>query len=262
MSAVIAMGKFAGHELLLGQVNLLFAVIAAGALLALRSRHDKTAGALIALAVIVKPYAVLFLPWLAAVRRSAFVLASACVVGALVLPIVVYGAATTMNLHLEWWTVVRDSTAPNLLNQDNVSLAAMYAKWLGTGTLAAQLALLTSVLLIAVLIVVCVRRNGTRFPEGLEGSLLLTIIPLLSPQGWDYVFVISTPAIVLVVNYIDRFPSGVRAVVTMAIATIGLSLFDVMGRANYTAFMSWSPITVCYLVVIAALVSLRVRGIA
>jgi hypothetical protein len=261
-AAVIAMGKFFGHELLLGQVNLLFAVIAASALLAMRPRQDTLAGALIALAVIVKPYAVLFLTWLAAVRRHAFFAATACVGAALVLPIAVYGAATTVDLHSQWWAVVRDSTAPNLLNQDNVSIAAMYAKWLGMGTLASRLTVLTAVALIAAVIVVCVRRRGVAFPESLEGSLMLTTIPLLSPQGWDYVFLVSTPAVVLILNYIDRFPIGMRAVVMAAIATIGLSLFDVMGRTNYAAFMAWSPITVCYLVVTAALVSLRVRGIA
>ena len=39
-----------------------------------------------------------------------------------------------------------------------------------------------------------------------RGRLLLTLIPLLSPQGWDYVFLVSTPAIMLLVNYEDRLP--------------------------------------------------------
>ncbi len=261
-AAVVTMGKFFGHELLLGQVNLLFGVVATGALLALRSRHDRTAGTLVAIAVVVKPYAVLFLPWLAAVRRQAFLAAMVCVIGALALPTVVYGVTTTVDLHAQWWRVVRDSTAPNLLNQDNVSVAAMYAKWLGPGTLAARLASMTGVALIAVAAFVFWRRRGTDFPEGLEGSFVLTLIPLLSPQGWDYVFLISTPAIVFVVNYADRLPVALRVLAIAAIAAIGLSLFDVMGRANYATFMSWSVTTVCYFVVIAALVSLRVRGVA
>ena len=41
-------------------------------------------------------------------------------------------------------------------------------------------------------------RRGLSFPEGLEAALLLTCIPLLSPQGWDYVFLVSTPAVVLI----------------------------------------------------------------
>jgi hypothetical protein len=261
-AAAVTMGKFFGHELLLGQVNLLFGVVATSALLALRTRHDNAAGALVALAVVVKPYAVLFMPWLAAVRRQAFLAAMIGVIGALALPIVAYGVATTVDLHAQWWRIVRDSTAPNLLNQDNVSVAAMYAKWLGPGTLAARLAAATSVALIAIVVILFLRRRGTDFPEGLEGSLVLTLIPLLSPQGWDYVFLISTPAIVFVVNYADRLPVVLRLLAIAAIAAVGLSLFDVMGRTNYATFMSWSVITVCYFVVIAALASLRIRGIA
>jgi len=261
-AAVIAMAKFFGHELILGQVNLLFGVIATSALLALRTHRDDAAGVLVALAVVVKPYAVLFLPWLAAGRRRAFLTATASVIATLALPAVVYGVASTIDLHLQWWHAVRESTAPNLLNQDNVSIAAMYAKWLGPGRLAARLAAITGAVLIAVAAFVWMRRRGTVFPEGLEGSLLLTLIPLLSPQGWDYVFLISTPAIVFVVNYADRLPTVLRIGAIAAIAAIGLSLFDIMGRANYAAFMSWSAITICYLVVIAALVSLRVRGVA
>ena len=261
-AAMVAMGKFFGHELILGQMNLLFGVIATAALLALRSRRDTTAGALIALAVVVKPYALLFLPWLAAGRRRAFVTATAGVIGAVVIPAVVYGATSTLDLHTQWWRVVRDSTAPNLLNQDNVSIAAMFAKWLGPGTLASRLAAVTAVVLVSVAAFVRMRRGRTEFPEGLEGSLLLTLIPLLSPQGWDYVLLISTPAIVFVANYADRLSPVLRVGAIAAVATIGLSLFDLMGRANYATFMSWSVITVCYGVVIGALVSLRVRGVA
>ena len=93
-AAVIAMAKFFGHELILGQVNLLFGVIATSALLALRTQRDDAAGVLVALAVVVKPYAVLFLPWLAAGRRRAFLTATASVIATLALPAVVYGAAS------------------------------------------------------------------------------------------------------------------------------------------------------------------------
>ena len=53
-------------------------------------------------------------------------------------------------------------------------------------------------------------------------------------------FLISTPAIVFVVNYADRLPVALRVLAIAAIVAIGLSLFDVMGRANYATFMSWS----------------------
>ena len=81
------------------------------------------------------------------------------------------------------------------------------------------------------------------FPEGLEGALLLTLMPLLSPQGWDYVFLIATPAIVFLVNYVDLLPRPCACVTIAAVATIGFSLFDLMGRTAYYAFMRLSFIS-------------------
>ena len=43
---------------------------------------------------------------------------------------------------------------------------------------------------------------------------------------------------------------------------IGLSLFDLMGRTAYYAFMRMSIISLCFFVVIAGLVMLRLRKVA
>jgi hypothetical protein len=260
---VIAMGKFYGHELVLGQVNLLLGAVVAAATLALRRNLDASAGALLAVAVVVKPYAALFLPWIAAVRRWRAV--SAATAGgliALVLPVPAYGLRGTIDLHKAWWATVTESTAPNLLNQDNVSLAAMFAKWLGPGPTAATLATGAALALLAVAMLVFTKRGDVRAPESMEAALLLTLLPLLSPQGWDYVFLLSTPAVVILANYHDWLPGWLRVVSVIAIATIGLSLFDILGRARYAAFMAWSIITVCFLVVVGVLVWLRIRRIA
>lgn len=263
VSVIVTMGKFFGHELILGQVNLLFGAITVSALLALKAGRNELAGALIALAIVVKPYAAIFLPWLAADRRWRATLAAlAGLAAALALPLTRYGFDRAVALHGEWWQTVTGSTAPNLLNQDNVSIAAMFAKWLGPGSVASWLSVALAALLLLVAAFVITRRRGVVFPEGLEGSLLLTLIPLLSPQGWDYVFLIATPAVVYVVNYREHLPRGLRILVLAALATIGLSLFDVLGRANYARFMALSVITICFFVVIAGLVTLRLRRVA
>jgi hypothetical protein len=260
---LLTMSKFFGHELILGQVNLLFGVVAVSSLLALKAQRDAFAGALIALAIVVKPYALIFLPWLAGQRRRRATLAAiGGLAAALALPLIGYGFNRTVTLHREWWQTVTGSTAPNLLNQDNVSIAAMFAKWLGPGATASWMSVVAAVVLLLAAGYVITRRGGIEFPEGLEGSLLLTLIPLLSPQGWDYVFLIATPAVVYVVNYRDQLPRGLRMVTFAALATIGLSLFDILGRANYARFMALSVITICFFVVIAALVALRVRRVA
>jgi hypothetical protein len=259
----VLMAKFYGHELVLGQVNVLFAVVIAAAVLRLAGGRSTSSGLLLALAVVIKPYALLFVPWLAALRAvRALMVMLAGLAGALMLPAAIYGVRGTIALHADWWRTVTESTAPNLLNADNVSLAAMYAKWLGTGTAAAALATATAVALLTVVAGAVVRRRPIARPEGLEASLLLTLIPLLSPQGWDYVFLIATPAIVYVVNHDRDLPSPLRFAAWIALAIVAFTLYDVIGRRLYGRFMAWSAVSVCYLVVVAALATLRWRRVA
>jgi hypothetical protein len=206
---------------------------------------------------------VIFLPWLVARgRRVSIASAIAATALAVALPAVVYGVQGDVELHREWWKTVTTSTAPNLTNADNVSIAAMWAKWIGAGPAATILAVATSLVVLALAAFAWLGRTGLTFPEGLEAALLLTIIPLLSPQGWDYVFLVSTPAIVLLVNYDDRLPPVARLVTRLALGTIALSLYDIMGRRAYGLFMSLSIITVCYFIVIGSLCVLRHRRIA
>lgn len=260
---VVAMAKFLGHELVLGQVNLLLGVVAVLAVVLLRSGREASAGLLIALAIVIKPYAVIFLPWLLVRRKMVSIVSATIALAAvLVLPVPLYGVGGNTALLREWWWTVSRSTAPNLLSPDNVSLAAMYAKWLGPGVMASALAAATSVALLLTAAAVIARRRDQEFPEALEAALLLTLMPLVSPQGWDYVFLVSAPAIMLLVNYEDRLPRPIRRVTALAVAVIAFSIYDVMGRAAYGAFMSLSIISVCYLAVVAALATIRLRRIA
>ncbi len=261
--AIVAMGKFYGHELVLGQVNLLFLFTVLLALVSLNASREAAAGLLLALAVTVKPYAVIFGPWLLARRRWPAVLAFASALAVIAaLPAVLYGVGGTVALHVDWWHTVAGSTAPNLTNADNVSIAGMYAKWLGEGGLVRPLALGTSAALLALTALAFARRAGRPRPHVLEGALILTLVPLLSPQGWDYVFLVSTPAIVLLANYQSRLPAPIRILAAASVLIVGLSLYDVMGRALYARFMALSVVTVCFVIVVVALVTLRVRRIA
>ena len=106
------------------------------------------------------------------------------------------------------------------------------------------------------------RRSGLRAPEALECALLLTLIPLLSPQGWDYVFLIGTPAVMLLIDRLGALPRELKIATAAAIAIAALSIYDLMGRQAYATFMAMSFITICFLVEIAALVTLRFRRVA
>jgi len=262
-ATLVVMLKFYAHELILGQMNLLFAVIVGSAVVALRRGRESLGGAALALALVVKPYAILFAPWIVARRRAASI--AALGIGTIVLltlPAFVYGVAGDVELHRAWWKTVTESTAPNLANADNVSIAAMWAKWIGAGGLATVLSAATGAALLATAVFVFVKRNAIQFPEGLEAALLLTSIPLLSPQGWDYVFLVATPAVMFILNYFTVLPRALRAVSAGALVLIGFTVYDIMGRTAYSTFMMRSVITVCFFAIVGALVAIRTRAAA
>jgi glycosyl transferase family 87 len=259
----LAMAKFYAHELVLGQVNLLFAVLVVLAIVWMRSGKDAAAGLLLALAVVVKPYAMIFAPWLATRRnRTAFLTMAGGLLVLLLLPAARYGWDGNLRLLGDWWHTVTSTTAPNLTNPDNVSLSAMFTRWLGAKSPAPILAAVTGAMLLVLTAIVIAGRGNLPVPETLEGSLLLLLIPLLSPQGWDYVFLIGTPAVMLLVNDLPSLPRGLRVATIVAIAVVALSIYDVMGRTAYSLFMRLSLITVCVVIEIAALIALRFRRAA
>jgi hypothetical protein len=145
---------------------------------------------------------------------------------------------------------------------DNISLASMYAKWFGDGTTAFYATAVTSLLLLTVAGAAIRTRRNAPPQAGLEGGLLLMLTPLLSPQGWDFVLVVSTLAIAWLVNDFDRLPRTLRPLTAVAIAIIGLTLYDLLGRWLLYALLNGGAITVAVLVVVSALIALRPRHAA
>ena len=161
----------------------------------------------------------------------------------------------------DWWHTVTATTAPNLTNPDNISVGSMFVKYLGSGTSATVFAAFVSLALVAAVGVVIAGRGRIDWPEALEGSLLLLLIPVLSPQGWDYVLLISTPAVMLLLDNLTALPRGLRMATGAAIAIAAFAIYDLIGREAYAAFMQLSIITICAIIEAAALVTLRFRRV-
>lgn len=258
--ALVVLGKYYAEDLVLGQINLYLTLIATGAIVAFNRGRETLGGSLIALAVAVKPYAMILLPWLAARGRLRAITAAAIGVAlALLLPAVIYGIDGTISLHREWWRTVTDTTADTLTHSDNVSIASMTTKWFGFGRRATSVAIATTGAVLAVAAMVFLYRRHVRQPDGLEIGFLVLLTPLISPQGWDYVLLVSTPAIVYLANYFDALPRVLWPVTIAALLVIGLTLYDVIGRELLYAAMNISLITVAFLVVIVSLGVLRLR---
>ena len=203
------MGKFYARELFLGQTNILLGVILLGALAAAGRGAVKTSGACLALAVFVKPYALILLPWLMLATGLQGLAAFSVVLAAGVLaPALSYGWSGNIDQMLGWYRTVTDTSAPQLMKEENISFATMWAKWVGPGQGARVMATATSLLAVAVTALIFAWRRRVASPSYLEFGLLLMLVPVLSPQGWDYLLLLSTPAILCIVDRWRDPPSG------------------------------------------------------
>jgi hypothetical protein len=256
-------GKFLVKELAFGQFNLPLALLLIGALIAAQKRRAGLAGALAGAAVFVKPYALVLAPWLVITQgpRALVAMAAAGIAG-LALPVTTYGWDGNIALLQDWYRHVTATTAPNLMVFENISFASMWAKWLEPGNAASRLALVTSALAFGTGLVLLWRRRGVPEPNYLECSFFFLLIPLLSPQGWDYVLLVAMPAYMLLVDRWRDTPWPWRAIAAAGFILTSFAIYDVFGRALYFKLMGWGAQSVGALLMCAALVRMRWRGVA
>jgi hypothetical protein len=203
----------------------------------------------------VLPYLVLKRAWLSAVSAVAFLAV------ALALPSIFYGFSGNLEVLGEWAAALSASTPLLLTSNDNVSVLAFFSKWTTNPTLTWALTGGVLASLGALLVAAIVQGRNAGGTAALEGAMLLVLIPLASPLGWDYTFLMSALAVTLLVNYFFRFPVPARIVLAANFAIIALALSDLLGRPAYSTFMQWSVTTVNFVVVMGYLAYLRFRGV-
>jgi hypothetical protein len=173
-----------------------------------------------------------------------------------------YGWAGNLALASAWYATVTSTTAPNLLFPENISFAAMWAKWIGTGPLAAGLAAASGVAALMLAVVVWRRRAGISRPAYLEVSLLLLLMPLVSPQGWDYVLLAALPGFTCLIDRFKERPRAWQWVTAVGFLLTSLTIFDVLGRQLYFQAMALSVVSVGAVLLAASLAHLRLRALA
>jgi alpha-1,2-mannosyltransferase len=258
------LAKYILHELRLGQINVFVTLMLLASLEALLSspiwRAELIGGALAGTAVAIKPYAGLLVLYLAVTLRWRSVAAAIGALGlCLVLPSAFYGIAGNLAQLRQWASSLFESTPALLTNIDNVSVLAFFTKWLGDPGRAVQATVIVLGTL-AVLTMISIVAGWQRW-DGcvLDGALILTLIPLISPLGWDYTFLMALLAVTLIVNNRSAFAKPIQWLLAANFAIVALALYDTMGRVVYGAFMRWSVTTINFGLVIAALAYLRLR---
>ena len=204
------------------------------------------------------------MPYLAARRRFGSLAGAALGLGiALLLPVLAYGFSGNLTLLGEWWRTVTETTAPNLMDFNNVSAASVFARWLGPGPTASVLA--------AAARPGAAWRRRSGVPDaragrraGAAGSR-----PAAHDDAAHFAagLGLRLPALDAGGDAAGELRAAscrvhCRIVTTIALCAIGFSIWDVIGRPAYQRFMHLSMITICYLVVIGALAVLRQRRVA
>jgi hypothetical protein len=258
----ILVGRLFLRELALGQTNVLLGLMVIGAFGCL-PRRRVVAGVLVGAAVFVKPYALIVLPWLAVTAGAPAVGAAIATIAiGLVLPAAIYGWHGNLELVTGWVRTVTDTTAPNLMLPENVSWASAFAKWMGPGSTASGLALAACAITLAAVVVVWWERRRVTSPAYLEVALLLLVVPLLSPQGWDYVFVIGAPATVLLLDRWPRLSRVWRGLLVASALAIGFPFREILGLDLTRAVLTTADVTIAAAIVVTALAWLRLRALA
>jgi hypothetical protein len=259
------LARYFFREFQLGQINALITLLLVVTIWLLvgstRLSAGAASGALVGLATALKPYAVVFFPYLA-VRKKWLTLATGLVVFSLAAfaPALFYGWKGNLVVLGEWKASLAASTPSLFASQDNVSLLAFLMK----RTQDQSLSLIIYGIILAALggLVLFLLHKGSRVPRStvLDGFLLLTLIPLISPLGWDYTFLSAAPALMLICKHYDKYRPFWRGFLVLDFLVISLSLYDLMGRKLYAAFMSSSVITLVFLIFVGYLAYLRIKG--
>lgn len=264
---VFILAKFYLREIQLGQINAMVTAVLLAMLMMLKNnflhiRRPSFAGFSWGLAVSMKPYSFIFFPYWV-IKRYFILLAAglAFILAAGFLPVYYYGFSGNLTVLQEWYATLSQSTPMLFSSQDNVSLVAFFTKLSGSPGRAIFPAAVVVLMLAGLVLAVIIKGRTLSQPAVLEGALLLTCIPLVSPLGWDYTFLSATLGIMMILYFFECYPLPVRILGGLNFAVIALSLYDLMGPQLYARFMNFSVLTIIFLILTGYLAYLRFKEI-
>ena len=257
------------RELQLGQINAVVGMVLLFMVWLLISEKDKKpapneigAGLLWGLALSLKPHSLIFLPYFLIKKKWKALLSGLGFLSlALFVASLFYGFKGYTAVLKEWLASLSRSTPGLFASQDNISFVALFMKWTGERNLALILAGAVVILSAFLVLAIVLKGRGVEKAPVLECSVLLILTPLVSPLGWDYTLLVSVLGVMILIQNFFEFSKFWRAVLVADFFIITFSLFDILGRDLYARFMSWSVITLNFVILIGYLSYLRLRKI-
>ncbi len=261
--------KYFLRELDLGQINTLVTLVLLLMLWLLQKsekekprKKDIQAGLLWGLAVALKPYALIFFPYFVIKREWKSLISGVCFSGIAVLsPSLYYGLEGNFIVLKEWYGTLSQSTPTLFVTWDNISIIGFFTKWLGDAKISFILYIIAlSLFAILVLLLIHFGKNLERAPV-LESAVLIGLIPLVSPLGWDYTLLMFILGIMIILNYFSSYPKFWQGFLALNLGIILFSVYDIIGKNLYSIFTLKSVATINFLILIGYLAYLRFKKI-
>jgi hypothetical protein len=105
-------------------------------------------------------------------------------------------------------------------------------------------------------------RRHVAEPNYLETAYFCVLIPLLSPQGWDYVLLLGLPGYMCLVDRWRDLSPGWRTIAVVGFLLTSFLVFDLMGRTVYIRLVNLSASSVGAVLIAACLIRLRWKAAA
>ena len=264
---LLILAKCTGREIQLGQVNIFIIFVLVLMLLTWIRKKEFASGVLWGISIFFKPYALVFLPYFLLKKRFKIVASGISVLAVgLIAPALIFGWEGNLVVLKEWVGTLSRSTPVLMAVSDNASLYAFLWKLLGGqdqvwveilfGTIFAVLGATFLWMMRQAL------KSSLERPETLEVAFLFTLIPLFSPLGWYYNYLYALPAVVLILNTINRFSPVSRYILAGNFIVIGASLIEIMGKTLFRFYTRKSLIVVNAMFILCGLAYARLKKLA
>ena len=262
--SLLLASKFLVREIRLGQTDFLILLFIFLCLLFVQRRKEFVAGAFLALSVLIKPTALIFIPYF--LYKKEFRIVASTILMSLVfllLPSLVYGFSGNANLLLGWKTIMSVSSPPLLAVDMNQSIFAFFYRLLTPEPYEVNILHLsytvTNVIIYASVIGLFLflfflatkpPAVGTSFlhnKESIEYSLIFIFMALFSPLGWFQNYSSAILAIMILVYYVleTRFEDKpIVIMLALFLLLVDLINFETVGRglndlSLYLSFITW-----------------------
>lgn len=258
------------RELHLGQVNMLLLVVYLLALSLLHQNKNIAFGSLMAASVYIKPFGLIFLPWL--IYRKNYKAAGWVLIWALLfffLPVIFYREGTLFLSQYHQWInelIIELGNKQGLMQMANHTLFSVIARYTPAGYLLTENILspqLYQLILLAIaglyiLIYLKLKFQDIREDQNVlyDSAMLIAFIPLLSFTS-ENAFIFALPMVLIILSHFRTLPLYLQILTVIALLMLGGNFSELTGKKLSQLLDNWSVLSVGNILLTIVLFNLR-----